>query len=444
MLAVLTVQSQALASDTSSAIRGLVVDANGVNQANVTVQIIHGPTGTTKTLTTTEGGVFQARGLTIGGPYTVKVTGGSSKTFEEVDDLVLQLGQTSKVVLNEKQAQVQEYERIQVTGQMAMAGTYKKGPSEEFSEQEIANTAAISRDLKSVLKSDSRMVVDTTADGGPALSIAGGSVRGNSLTVDGVKQNDDFGLNKNGYPGRRTPISLDAIEQLAVNVAPFEVTYGDFQGGNVNIVTKSGSNEFHGSAFFFRSDEGMAGEDNKGEDLNIGDFEEDTYGFTLGGPVVEDTLFFFISYEKFDATKPYQFTLDNENGVVEANEKIGVTQADFDLISQIAQDTWDYDIGQYDTTSEEEDEKLLVKFDWYISDDHRASLTYQDNEGNTVRDYWAETFPNATWATAESNRYNMNETLKATACRSSPTGVKTSPVNLNLPVKRWKLNRYRY
>ncbi|WP_281560508.1 TonB-dependent receptor [Thalassomonas sp. RHCl1] len=413
MFAALTVQNPALASDTSSAIRGLVVDANGVNQANVTVQIIHGPTGTAKTVTTTEGGVFQARGLTIGGPYTVKVTGGSSLTFEEVDDLVLQLGQTSKVVLNEKQEQVQEIERIQVTGQLAMAGTYKKGPSEEFSEQEIANTAAISRDLKSVLKSDSRMVVDTTADGGPALSIAGGSVRGNSLTVDGVKQNDDFGLNKNGYPGRRTPISLDAIEQLAVNVAPFEVTYGDFQGGNVNIVTKSGSNEFHGSAFYFRSDEGMAGEDNKGEDLSIGDFEEDTYGFTLGGPVVEDTLFFFISYEKFEATKPYQFTLDNENGVAEANEKMGVTQADFDRISQIAQDSWNYDIGGYDTTSDEEDEKLLIKFDWYVSDDHRASFTFQDNEGNTVRDYWAETFPNATWATAESNRYNMNETLKA-------------------------------
>ena len=90
----------------------------------------------------------------------------------------------------------QEVERITVTGQLAMASSYSKGPGKEFGADTIANTAAISRDLKSVLKRDSRMVVDNTVNGGPALSIAGGSVRGNSLTVDGVKQNDDFGLNK--------------------------------------------------------------------------------------------------------------------------------------------------------------------------------------------------------------------------------------------------------
>jgi hypothetical protein len=157
----------------------------------------------------------------------------------------------------------------------------------------------------------------------------------------------------------------------------------------------------------------MVGDDSEGEDLNIGDFSEDIYGFTLGGPLVKDVLFFFASYEKFDASKPYQFTLDNENGVVDPNEKIGVTQADFDRISQIAQDVWNYDIGGYNTSSDEEDEKILLKFDWFIDDDHRASFTYQDNEGNTVRDFWAETFPNANWATAESNRYNMNESLKA-------------------------------
>ena len=243
------------------------------------------------------------------------------------------------------------------------------------------------------------------------LSVAGANIRGNSITVDGVKINDDFGLNKNGYPGRRSPISLDAIEQISVNVAPFDVSYGDFLGGNVNIVTKSGSNEFHGSGFIFRSDDSMIGDTSEGQEQNIGDFTEDTYGFTLGGPIIEDKLFFFASYEKFKSNSPYQFSLDNQDGVEAPNERIGVTQADYDLISQIAMSTWGYDIGQYNKSKDEMSENLLLKLDWYINDDHRASLTYMDNEGNTVRDYWAETFPNAPWATSESNRYNQAETL---------------------------------
>jgi len=406
-------QSPAIASDTSSAIRGQVIDSSGNALSNITVEIVHQPTGAKKTLITTDGGVFQSKGLPVGGPYTVSIADGTELKFKNINDLFLTLGQASKISLVAQDKASQDIELITITGQASMAGIYSNGPNKEFGSDVIESTAAISRDLKSVLKKDSRMVVDTTVDGGPALSIAGGNVRGNSLTVDGVKQNDDFGLNKNGYPGRRTPISLDAIEQLAVNVAPFEVTYGDFQGGNINVVTKSGTNEFHGSAFVYRSDDSMAGEESEGDDLNIGEFAEDTYGFTLGGPIIEDTLFFFASYEKFEATKPYQFSLDNENGTVDPNEKIGVTQGDYDQISEIASRVWGYDIGGYKTSADEEDEKLLLKLDWYINDDHRTSFTYQDNSGNTVRDFWGETFPGANWATSESNRYNMDETMKA-------------------------------
>lgn len=407
----LFIQTPILASETSSAIRGEVLDASGIALANISVQVVHQPTGKVKNITTNDSGAFNLRGLPVGGPYIVRISGGTELKFNNVKELYLKLGEASKVSLTS--VPQENVERITVTGQLAMAGTYKKGPSEEFNSKDIENSVAISRDLKSVLQRDSRMMVDVTADGGPALSIAGGNVRGNSLTIDGVKQNDDFGLNKNGYPGRRTPISLDAIEQMVVNVAPFEVTYGDFQGGSINIVTKSGTNEFHGSAFYFRADDSLAGDKSEGGSLNIGEFSEDSYGFTLGGPIIQDKLFFFAAYEKFDSTKPYQFTLDNENGIAEPNEKVGVTQGDFDRIAEISQRVWDYDIGGYDTLSDEKDEKLLLKFDWYINDEHRASFTYQDNEGNTVRDFWAETFPSANWATAESNRYNMNETLTA-------------------------------
>ena len=403
---------QVTAQETSSSIRGQVVDAQGNPVVGVTVEVVNALTGSRKTLTTSENGVFQSSGLQVGGPYEVKLQEGANYKAQTVSDLFLQLGQTSNVALQATN-NTSDVEVIQVTGKVSMAAAFKSGPGTEFTEGDIINAPAISRDFKSILKRDSKIVVDNTVDGGPALSVAGGNIRGNSLTVDGVKQNDDFGLNKNGYPGRRSPISLDAIQQLSVNIAPIDVTYGGFQGGNINIVTKSGTNEFHGSAFYFRSDDSLIGDKSKGQDLNIGEFEEDTYGFSLGGKIIEDKLFFFAAYEKFESTSPYQFSLDNLDGNIDANERRGVSQADFDRIAKVASEVWNYDIGGYDVPKEEEAENLLLKLDWNISEDHRASLTYQDNEGNTVRDFWAESFPSAATATAESNRYNQAETLEA-------------------------------
>ncbi len=404
--------NQIFAVTTSSGIRGVLLDSQDNPIANETIQIIHNPTGRIKTVTTTSNGVFQATGLNVGGPYTVRVKEGSKYRTKDITKLHLQLGRTESVQIKAIGEALPDDQIVTIYGKRIMEGAFKKGPSYEFSAIDISNAPAISRDIKSILKRDSKVTVDTSVNGGPALSIAGSNIRSNSLTVDGVKQNDDFGLNKNGFPGRRVPISLDAIEQLEVNIAPYDVTYGDFQGGSVNIVTKSGTNEWHGSAYTFRSDESLIGDESRGEDLNIGDFTEDTFGFTLGGPIIKDKLFVFASYEKFESTSPQTFRLDNQNGIVEANEKIGVTQEDFDQISQIARDVWGYDIGGFNVPKEEEDEKLLLKFDWYINDDHRASLTYQDNEGNSVRDFWGETFPNAPWTTAESNRYNQAETLE--------------------------------
>jgi outer membrane receptor for ferrienterochelin and colicin len=403
-----------LFAGTSSGIRGLLLDSNGAPIANQQVVVLHEPTGRSKILTTTENGIFQVVGLTVGGPYTVRLADGSSLNAPIINNLYLKVDKNESVVLTAVIDQVEDNTLV-ITGQKTLSGSFKKGPSAEFSDKDISNTAAISRDIKSILRKDSKIMVDSTVNGGPALSIAGSNIRGNSLTVDGVKQNDDFGLNKNGYPGRRTPISLDAIEQLEVNIAPFDVSYGDFQGGNINIVTKSGSNEFSGSAFYYRSDDSLIGDDSEGEDLNIGEFEEDTYGFTFGGPIIKDTLFFFASYDKFESTSPYQFSLDNGNGNLEPGEKLGVTQADFDQIAQIASDVWGYNIGGYNVPKAEADEKILIKLDWYINEDHRAAFTYQNNEGNTVRDYYGETFPNAPFTTSESTRYNQAETLEVSS-----------------------------
>jgi len=219
------------------------------------------------------------------------------------------------------------------------------------------------------------------------------------VTIDGVAQNDNFGLSKNASAGQRTPISIDAIEEINVNIAPYDVTYGNFIGGNINIVTKSGTNEFHGSAFYFKTDDGFTGNKSDGVSLGISDFEKDTYGFTIGGPIVKDKLFFFANYEKLESTVPSNSqTIDNI---------AGVDQAQVDRAISILQTEYGFDPGTFAASDDDDDEKILLKLDWYINDDHRAQATYQFAEGDVLFDDFPEI------AVLQSNRYNINEKLTA-------------------------------
>ena len=202
-------------------------------------------------------------------------------------------------------------------------------------------------------------MVDYSVDRGPAVSIAGANFRYNNLTIDGVAQNDNFGLGFDASATQRTPISIDAIEALSVTVAPYDVSYGNFLGGNINIVTKSGTNEFEGSVFAYQTDDSFTGNKSKGSNLGIGDFEEETFGFTFGGPIIKDRLFFFTNYEKFKTTRPSNSqTIDNI---------AGVTQADVDRVIDIFQNEYGFDPGTFDATDDDEDQKIL----------RQAGLVYQ-------------------------------------------------------------------
>ena len=388
----------ALAQDTASALRGQVVSPSGAAIANVTVEIIHVPTGTTKTLTTDSQGRFSARGLLVGGPYTVRLADGSEFTAQNITDLFTRLGRPGNVVLVANSGG--DIEEVVVLGQRLVGGL-KVGSASTFGQSIINSTPSISRDLKSVIQRDPKIMVDQTVDGGPGLSIAGGNLRFNSLTVDGIPQNDNFGLNKNGYPGRRVPISIDAIEAITVNVAPFDVTYGNFLGGNINVVTKSGSNEVHGSAFFAYSDQSLAGTKSEGETLSIGNFNEKTFGFNVGAPLVIDKLFVFVNYEKFELSRPFPLNISDFNGV---------TQADIDEAGRIAQQNWGFDAGGFAAQNPEDDEKILIKLDWNINDNHRMSASYTKNSGNAIRDFFSN--PSAEVVALYSNRYNMAETIE--------------------------------
>ncbi len=391
----------AIAQSTSSNIRVVVEDAAGDNLAGVSVTIEHVPTGRVVNRVTNATGLVSAKGLPVGGPYIVRLTDGSravANTVSNVSDLFLELGETEVVFLVARASGVggEALEEIVVTAQRAFSGL-RTGPGRDFGRRQIDATPSVSRDFVSTLATDSKILVDNSVPRGPAVSIAGQNFRFNSVTIDGVAQNDNFGLSLNASATQRAPISIDAIGAINVNVAPFDVTYGNFLGGNINIVTKSGTNEFHGSAYGFYTDDGLTGNTSQGEDLAIGDFDEKTYGATLGGPIIEDKLFFFANYEKFETTRPANTqTIDNIPGV---------TQADVDRARQIFQDVYGFDAGPFATTDDDSSEKILLKIDWNINDYHRASATYQRADDDVIFDDFPEL------AVLNSGRYNINERL---------------------------------
>ena len=384
----------AAAQNTSSSIRIVVTDEVGAVVSGVTVRVTHVPTGRTRTSNTSSNGVASTRGLAIGGPYEVSIVGGGDYAADVQQDIFVKLDQTEVVEIVARAV----IEEIIVTAK-APTAQVALGVGRAFDRARINATPSVSRDFVSVLATDPKILVDNSVARGPAVSIAGANFRFNNLTIDGVAQNDNFGLSKNASATQRSPISIDAIEALTVNVAPYDVTFGAFIGGNINIVTKSGTNEFEGSVYAFTTDDSFTGNKSEGENLGIGDFDEETFGFTFGGPIIKDKLFFFVNYESFETTRPSNSqTIDNI---------VGVTQADVDRVIGIFQTEYGFDPGIFDASDVDEDEKFLIKLDWDINDEHRASFTYQRAEGDVLFD----DFPDL--AVLQTNRYNINEKLDA-------------------------------
>ncbi|HVS13435.1 MAG TPA: TonB-dependent receptor [Thermoanaerobaculia bacterium] len=383
------------AQNTTSTLRIEVAGENGAAVAGVPITITHVPTGRVQAFVADARGVVIARGLAVGGPYEVSVPAGADFAADRVEEIFLELDETEVIALAVRPA---AFEEITVTAQ-EVGAEVTVGVARDFGRSEIAAVPSIARDFVSTLATEPKIVVDNSVSRGPAVSMAGQNFRFNSVTIDGVAQNDNFGLSKNASATQRTPISIDAIEALNANIAPYDVTYGNFIGGNINIVTRSGSNDFTGSVFAVATDDGWTGDESDGDDLGIGAFDEETYGFTLGGPIVGDRLFFFANYESFETTTP-----SNSQTI---GNIAGVTQADVDQVIDILRNDYGFDPGQFATSDVDEDEKVLFKLGWNLSASHRADATYQVADGDVLFDDFPEV------AVLQSNRYNINEKLTA-------------------------------
>ena len=362
----LTFSHTAMANETSSSIKGQVTGPNGNPAAGTQITIIHIPSGSVKKTTVTNEGNFSSQGLRVGGPYKIIV---DSDQYEDqqLDGIYLTLGQDYPVTVS---LQTQQMEQIVVSGAPISAQTGSTGPASHFSLEDLESRPAINRDLKDIIRADPRIFIDET--NANSINCGGGNPRFNSLTVDGVRMNDNFGLNSSGYPTERMPFSFDSIDQVAVELAPFDVQYGGFTSCNINAVTKSGTNEIHGGLFYDYTNDSMSGDSIEGKKLDTGNYTEKRYGFNVGLPLIEDKLFFFTSYEKLEGAQIFDYIPFADNRI---------DQATIDRITQISKDNYNYDPGSMIPSLPVEDEKILVKLDWNINDAHRASLVYNYNDG---------------------------------------------------------------
>ena len=365
----------AMAQETSSAIRGTVATEAGEIVSGAVVTLIDTRTGSARQLETSANGSFTARGLRVGGPYTLIVE--DAQGSRTVNDVYINLGEAANLTISLVPASA--VERIVVTGSASGMLTETVGPSSNYGFDDLQSQPSVDRDIKDIIQNDPRITIDSTNSN--AIQCAGGNNRGNSITVDGVQQNDNFGLNGNGYPTERLPFPFDAIDQVDVQLAPYDVSYGGFTGCNINAVLRSGTNDIYGSVFMDYTNEDMQGDSIEGEEFDVPAFDEMRYGFTVGAPIIKDKLFIFAAFEKHEPTRLF----DNgpEDGGF-ASPISGLTLANLEEVRQITRDVYGYEVGQVLTSADEAEEKVLIKLDWEINDDHRAALTYQNTDGNSI------------------------------------------------------------
>ncbi|MDR7295658.1 hypothetical protein J2X16_000979 [Pelomonas aquatica] len=368
-----------MAQNTTAAIGGRVVGADGAPVAGATVTILHRESGSTNTLVTDAEGRYSARGLRVGGPYTVTAVKGADKNSQ--DDIYLQLAESLNYDIR---LGGQALATVVVTGSAAASSKFDSasmGAGTTLGRQELDAYASIARNLQDYARQDPRLAQTDKERG--EISAGGQNSRYNSITVDGVRINDTFGLEANNLPTIKQPISIDAIQSVQVNISNYDVTQQGYTGANINAVTKSGTNDLKGSLYYVYRDNDMGGRRfnrTTGTQFAFLPYKEDTKGVTLGGPIIKDKLFFFASYEEMKSNRaqpefgPLGSPLTN----------VAITQSAIDSAVKIAQDKYGIAAGTVSAPAPVTVKDTLLKLDWNISESHRANIRYtKTDQGET-------------------------------------------------------------
>lgn len=359
-----------MAQITNSALSGKVTMEDTKEEViGATVQAVHDPSGTKYAAITNIDGRFNIQGMRNGGPYTVTVTyiGFNPKVFK---DIYLQLGETYSlnVWLSENSTELAE---VVVSGKASKFAGEKTGATTNINNRTIQELPTISRSIGDIAKLSPYY--------GGSNSFGGMSGRSANFTLDGANLNNNFGLNSN-LPGGGNPVSMDAIDEVQVVVTPFDVRQSNFIGGGINAVTKSGTNTFKGTAYYYYTNEDMHGNRVDGvQNSEPNPDEEKTWGFTLGGPILKDKLFFFVNVERTETENIPTYWHPDATGEG-ANQKTytsRTTVSDMEMISKFVKDKYGYDTGSAtDYPGGIKNNKYLARVDWNITQNHHLAVRF--------------------------------------------------------------------
>lgn len=366
--ALILMVSSVVAQVTTSGMSGKI-SANGEDVIGATVEAVHVPSGTRYVGVTNVKGMFNILGMRSGGPYEVKISYIGYET-KIVKDVTLQLGETYNLSTSMNE-DAQVLGEVVVTGKGSKLATEKTGASTNITNQQILNLPTVSRSITDVTR--------LSPYGGNGMSFAGSDGRLANFTVDGANFNNNFGLSS-GLPGGGNPISLDAIEELQVVISPYDVRQTNFIGGGVNAITKSGTNTFKGTAYVYHRNENMRGDAVDSEVIS-GARDRDrntTYGFTLGGPIIKNKLFFFVNGEYSKTPSVAVRWRASEDGKGDADSYLSyATVADMERVQAFVKEKYGYDTGSFtDFPADESNTKLLARIDWNITNNHHLALRY--------------------------------------------------------------------
>lgn len=381
VLAVLILPAFALAQNTTSSLSGSVKTNTGEVLVGATVTATHEPTGTTYRVQSRAGGRFDISNMNPGGPYIVEVSF-LNYANEKKTELYLSLGDVLKVDFA-LASKVNNLGNVTVSALRKTTENSGKGGAETTIDRDkMANLPTVGRNIYDYLRAVPQAKLVNGSEG--AVSIAGQNNRYNAFYVDGAINNDVFGLSASGTNGGQAaiaPLSIDAIDQFQVVISPFDASLGNFTGGGINAITRSGTNKTTASVYYFLQNQDLAGKTPTGLKENavrLNNFSKKTYGFRLGGAITKNKLFYFINVDLQRDLRPQPFDFSQYNG----NTK------DINTLNSLAatlKSNYNYDAGGFlDNTEEVNADRITARLDWNINDRHKLSLSNRYTKGERL------------------------------------------------------------
>ncbi len=400
---------------TTGSISGEVVDPQGAALPGAVVVAVHTPTGTTYEGISSGDGRYQILNVRVGGPYTVTVKMPGFRDKSETD-VSVNLGSDQKVDVKLELASLNE--QVTVVAESPVIDTMRAGTASNVGTEAIETLPSMSRSLADFARLDPNFTTTSIGQGGTVISVAGRNNRYNSIQIDGAVNNDLFAISEASAPGgaaETQPISLDAIEELQLVVSPYDVRQGSFTGGGINAVTRSGSNRYRGTGYYFGRSEALVGSiSDRGAEIPLGPFSDQQAGFSLGGPIVQNRAFFFANFDLGRRDTPSGFSVSG------TGQSWG-HQADAQRFVDVLRSRYNYDPGAGDAALDEfvrttNNNKFFIRADINLNNSHR--LVVRHNYIDALNDVG---FPTNILYYFPDNFYRFNNNQNSTVAQLNST-----------------------